>query len=89
VVVWYDGGGKRAADRKPVAGADNVARFIATITRQGLEQGGTGRLVTANGGVALRGDVGGEPYVLMTFEVSDGQIVAIRNVLNPDKLTRV
>jgi acetamidase/formamidase len=31
----------------------------------------------------------GDTVVYRTREVSDGQIVAIRNVLNPDKLTRV
>ena len=87
VVAWGDGGGKRAAARHPVAGADRVARFIAGITRQGLRLGGTGRLVRANGRLAFRAELDGEVYAVLGFDVEDGRISAIRSVVNPDKLT--
>lgn len=89
VIAWSDGGGKRSAARKPVCGAANVGRLLASIVRQGLAAGGIGRLVRANGEVALRAELDGQLYAIVTFEVWEGRIVAIRSVVNPDKLTRV
>lgn len=89
VVAWSDGGGRRRAARHPLYGAGRVARFYLNVTRQGLAQGATARIVRANGIPAVRAEVSGEVVSLLTFDVRDGQIVAIRAVLNPDKLTRV
>jgi RNA polymerase sigma-70 factor, ECF subfamily len=87
VVAYNDGGGKVRAALQPVAGRDNVVRFIhGLLGRFSLEPGV--RTVEANGQPAAVFSLGGQPQ-LMALEVRDGKIAAIFGVLNPDKLTRL
>ncbi len=84
VVVWSDGGGKRQAARRPIAGRDKAARFLIGIA----EKGGAmeGRLVTVNGQPGgVFGSDGTVEYAL-ALDVLDGQIVGVRLIANPDKL---
>ncbi len=58
VVVWSDGGGKRQAARRPIAGRDKAARFLIGIA----EKGGPGRAGrhgqrTARAGLGQNGSV--------------------------------
>ncbi|MDR6974801.1 RNA polymerase sigma-70 factor (ECF subfamily) [Streptomyces sp. 3330] len=88
VVLLSDGGGIRQAARRPVVGADKVARFVL---------GGTGRLKVAvtghptlvNGNPALLVRVGGEDDGVMAIRVEDARITAVYYIRNPEKLTRV
>jgi RNA polymerase sigma-70 factor (ECF subfamily) len=90
VVFTSDGGGVVTAARKPVAGAERVARMLAGFTRV-IRERGRG----AHGAVA---EVGGAPGLLLddgtargtvSFTIDGGRIVAIDIVRNPEKLGHV
>jgi RNA polymerase sigma-70 factor (ECF subfamily) len=90
-VYYADGGGKRPAARRPVAGAARVARLITGIARLARRQPGLElRRATVNGqpGLVAR-DAGGNVSDVATIDVAGGRIQAIRVVRNPDKLARV
>ena len=84
-VLYSDGGGKVAAARKPVEGAEKIARFLVGIQK----------LVTQNIRLELT-DVNGEPgmiiyldgrlYNIWSFYAYERKIRNIYVVLNPDKL---
>lgn len=86
VTSWADGGGKVTAARRPVRGRELVARFLL-----GIRRFATPDMVTSveeiNGLPALVTRQAGKVMLVMTFELEDGLIKAIRSVLNPDKLT--
>jgi RNA polymerase sigma-70 factor (ECF subfamily) len=86
-VVYSDGGGRVTAARRPFAGVDRIARFMVRISRKQLDKGSVRRRATVNGqpGVLLVAPEGGISDVL-TIDVADGLIQAIRIVRNPDKL---
>ncbi len=86
VVAWSDGGSKRRAARHPVIGAHRVSRFLIGLHRNGERLAPTSHMVSANGEPAIQIEIGGEPYGVMVFEVHEGRIQGIRNVVNPDKL---
>jgi RNA polymerase sigma-70 factor, ECF subfamily len=82
-----DGGGKAPAFARGVAGADNVARVLATNVPLLARVEATMEPAGINGqpGAVLR-DRDGRVVGTMTLDVLDGRIQAIRSVLNPDKL---
>lgn len=90
VVLYGDGGGKTSAVMNPIFGRDKVVRFFAGLARKYAPREGTLlQQVTIDG---LPGFVCLDPLgVLQTIaiEVEDGQITAIYNVRNPDKLQHV
>jgi RNA polymerase sigma-70 factor (ECF subfamily) len=87
VVFVGDGGGRAPAIQKPITGAVTVARFLLGLMRQGERLGVLLDLVQANGQPALRArDADGALLGLMTIDVDTDRIVALHNVLNPDKL---
>jgi RNA polymerase sigma-70 factor (ECF subfamily) len=81
-----DGGGKVAAARNVIEGADRVAAFLAGVVRKGWTDDTTVRFDTING---LPGLIISRPGGLLqttAFEI-DGEVVrAIYIVRNPDKL---
>lgn len=84
--AWSDGGGKVNAARKPVRGADAVARLFVGLSRkaQGLPLEYV--LAEVNGWPALIVRQSGRPFMVLSCE-SDGQrIHGIYVVVNPDKL---
>jgi RNA polymerase sigma-70 factor (ECF subfamily) len=90
VVLYSDGGGKRAAALNPIYGADKVLRFLEGIERKAGVLGTTqARPADVNGlaGFVLREDDGSIDTV--AFEHRDGRIVAIYITRNPDKLHHV
>ena len=90
VVLYTDGGGKRAADLNPIYGADKVLRFLAGVARKGASFNTMQvRAATTNSlaGLVLREEDGS--IDTMTFEHSNGCIVAIYVTRNPDKLRYV
>ncbi|HEX2296985.1 MAG TPA: sigma-70 family RNA polymerase sigma factor [Pseudonocardiaceae bacterium] len=98
VVLIGDGGGKERTARRPVRGADKVARFLLGL----LARYGSGQLVPAQL-VLVNGDLGmlippwpGDPEHpvpaagrVSCFAVREGQVAAIYDIVNPDKLSRV
>ncbi len=88
VTVWSDGGGKAAAARNPVHGPDNVARFMLGLVKK-AQAGFTARAVEMNGQPGVIAYVRGRPFLALTLDVAEEQIVGVRFVLNPDKLRRL
>lgn len=88
-VTWYsDGGGRPGIARKPIHGADLVARFTLNLRRQAPENTVV-RLAQINGEPGLITYVDGRPFNILSFEIYQNRIVAIRAVVNPHKLSTV
>jgi RNA polymerase sigma-70 factor (TIGR02957 family) len=94
VTLWTDGGGKVRQAMRPVAGADTVAAWFAsigTVTYEGVAPADMrAELADINGGpgLVLRGPDRVVATVSFDFD-ADGRITAIHNVANPDKLAAV
>ena len=101
VTLVADSGGKALAPRRPVVGAEKVARFLVAVTGEaqtarflesvGSEPSGGMRvdLAEVNGGPGVVIVAGGEPISALVLDVSDGLVRTIRLVANPEKLTGV
>jgi RNA polymerase sigma-70 factor (ECF subfamily) len=90
VVLYSDGGGKRAAALNPIHGADKIMRFFAGVARKNPSFSAAQiRPATVNGlaGLVLRETDGS--LDTLAFEHRDGRIVAIYATRNPDKLRHV
>jgi RNA polymerase sigma factor (sigma-70 family) len=87
VVFSADGGGKAPAISAPLAGRTAVARFLLGIARQAARVGVRFEPTRANAAEALR-LVGPDDRVLgvLVMEARDGEISAMYNQINPDKL---
>ncbi len=89
VTLWSDGGGKARAALNPIHGADRVARFLFGILRK-APPGFVVRRASINGRPGLIGYFeDGRPQSVVTFDVAEGSIRAIRLVVNPEKLRAV
>ncbi|MCX5373163.1 RNA polymerase sigma-70 factor [Streptomyces sp. NBC_00015] len=88
VVMLSDGGGVKQAARRPVVGADKVARFIIGNAVR-IDAALTGELTVVNGHPALLVRLDGENDGVMAVRVEDARITDIYYVRNPEKLTRV
>jgi RNA polymerase sigma-70 factor, ECF subfamily len=82
-----DAGGKAPLWGGGISGADNVARVLAAIVEPFLRIGGTWQPLEVNRqpGAIFR-DRDGRVLNTWTLDVLDGQVQAIRAVINPDKL---
>ncbi|RMF79572.1 MAG: RNA polymerase sigma-70 factor [Chloroflexi bacterium] len=89
VTLWSDGGGVVTAARRPVRGADAVARFLFGIARFAPPDAHV-EIAEVNGAPSLvmRYD-DGRTIGVMNFEVVDRRIAAIRVVMNPHKLRKI
>jgi len=101
VTLVADGGGKALAPRRPVRGAEKVARFLVAVVGEeqtarflrsvGLEPSGEVRVhlaqVNSEPGVVIT--AGGEPISALVFEISGGVVRTIHLVANPEKLAGV
>ncbi|WP_063746687.1 RNA polymerase sigma factor SigJ [Catenuloplanes japonicus] len=94
-VAISDGGGHVTASRRPVLGAEKVARFVAGLW--GRREDRMDRLrvepVLVNGdfGLLIEGAwADGRPYrQVASFAVTEGRITGLFSQLNPEKLARV
>ncbi|MBF6297862.1 RNA polymerase sigma-70 factor [Nocardia amamiensis] len=85
VTATADGGGRINAARRPVCGANNVARYLAGLLR--WEVPGMRLLVEeVNGAPAVVARVGGAPMLVVGIDVADGAVEALRLIVNPEKL---
>jgi RNA polymerase sigma-70 factor (TIGR02957 family) len=88
VVFLGDGGGVKEAVRRPIVGADRVARMLAT---------GLGRIAAmaslqpaqVNGYPALILRQGGEVDTVLAVRMDDGLITGLYAVRNPEKLSHM
>jgi RNA polymerase sigma-70 factor (ECF subfamily) len=88
--VHGDGGGKAPAMRRPLVGAERVAKAIVGWGRQAHALGLVRRPALVNGDPGLVFyDPDGRARWVAALEIAEGVVIAIRSVLNPDKLARV
>jgi RNA polymerase sigma-70 factor, ECF subfamily len=88
--VYGDGGGKAPSVPVPLVGAERVAKALVGWGRQALAHGLVYRPALVNGDPGLVFyNAEGRAHWVAALEVADGVVVAVRSVLNPDKLTRV
>jgi RNA polymerase sigma-70 factor (ECF subfamily) len=88
ITFWSDGGAETQAARRPIHGADAVARALVG----GLRLAPAGfqlRPGWVNGEPGLVATVEGQLFAVGSIEVADDAILAIRVVLNPSKLRGV
>ena len=98
VTLVADGGGRALAPRRPVRGADKVARFLVAVATEervarflasvGSEPSGEVRVRPAqvNGGPGIVITAGDESISALVLDVSDGAVQTIHLVANPEKL---
>jgi RNA polymerase sigma-70 factor (ECF subfamily) len=89
VTLWADGGGKvKQAALRPIRGRNAVARF-SLGTRRFWPENYRVELEEVNGQAAMIIRTGGQAFSVLTIEVEQGQIQAIRIIANPEKLARI
>jgi RNA polymerase sigma-70 factor (TIGR02957 family) len=88
VVLHGDGGGKAPALAHPVHGRAKVARTLLAWFRAAARIGGVSlQAAEVNGQPgALLFDPEGRLVTVLSVDVADGQVQAIRSIVNPDKL---
>ncbi|HKH39973.1 MAG TPA: RNA polymerase sigma-70 factor, partial [Rubrobacter sp.] len=101
VTLVADSGGKALAPRRPVHGAEKVARFLLAVATEertarflesvGSEPSGELRvhLAQVNGEPGVVLTTGDEPISALVLEVSDSMVRTVRLVANPEKLAGV
>ena len=89
VVAVADGGGKvRGAARRPIVGADRLARYLVG----GMSKAGgalRASLTWVNGQPAVRMELDGHLVGVAGVTVADGRVTHVYSVANPDKLGRL
>ncbi|MCF6390497.1 RNA polymerase sigma-70 factor [Mycobacterium sp. MBM] len=86
-VVWTaDSAGKVSAARRPVHGADRVARLVIGLLRTAGDAGRV-EMATFNNAPALKLYLGERFEGIVTVEITDGRISHFYAMRNPEKLT--
>ena len=94
VTLYADSGGRVRAPRRPIVGADKVARFFLAVWTIpypdwiGVAEGPDVevRLARVNDGPGLIATADGKPIGALVLEVAGGVIQTIDLIANPDKL---
>lgn len=90
VVFFSDGGGVVSAARRPVVGADRVARMAIGLLAKSTDFGAMGlRFAIFNGMPALVVSFDGVVDLVLCFEVCDGRVSNLYSIRNPYKLAHV
>jgi RNA polymerase sigma-70 factor, ECF subfamily len=95
VTLYADSGGRVRAPRRPIEGADKVARFflaVWTVPYPGWPDVAEGpaldvHVARVNDGPGLLATAAGQPVGALVLEIADGLIQRIDLMANPDKLT--
>ena len=86
-VVYGDGGGKAPSFPRPVFGRDRVVKLVLGLRQMAEELGITVQRAEINGQPgAMFFDASGRLTNVWTLDIADGQVQAVRSVINPDKL---
>lgn len=88
VVLYSDGGGKVSAAINPVAGAEQVMRFLLGLVKKPVGVVG-GYPTVVNGGPGAVITIDGHPFCVLTVEFENDSIQTVYFILNPDKLNAV
>ena len=102
VTLVADGGGRALAPRRPIRGADKVARFLLAVATEEriarfLRSVGSEpivadlrvRVAPVNGGPGILVVSGDKPISALVLDVSEGVVRTIHLVANPEKLAGV
>ena len=86
-VLYTDGGGVVTAARKPIYGAEKIARFMGGVQRKPrYPDDPVFTRVLANGDPAILMESASEGFVsIIAIEVGDGRVQAIRSFNNPER----
>lgn len=90
VVAVTDGGGKaHGASRRPIVGAEKLARYL--VAAMARAEGGTllAAATWVNGQPAIRMELDGQLVSVASFTVADGRVSQVFTIANPDKLERL
>ncbi|WP_367128826.1 RNA polymerase sigma factor SigJ [Saccharothrix sp. HUAS TT1] len=87
VVLTSDGGGLLGVARRPVLGADRVARFLVGVRRK-MAAGERIAPLTVNGGPGFAVLTGATTRFVCSFTLRDGRVTRVDMVVAPDKLPR-
>lgn len=88
-VVWTaDSDGKASAARRPVSGAERVARLVVGLIRQGGPEG-RAEAAVYNGAPAMVLYLGDRLEGVVSVEVTDGRITNFYAMRSPEKLAAV
>jgi RNA polymerase sigma-70 factor, ECF subfamily len=91
-VVWVsDSDGRAKAARRPVVGAEKVARLLlGLLATYGEDMLSRSSVLRVNGELGLRTPAVESPAgAVAVFAVRDGRIAAVYQVVNPEKLTHL
>ena len=88
-VLTSDGGPNRHAARRPVRGADRIARFLVNLARRLPPEMLDVVPVWVNGSPGALVSLHGEPYMVNVIEVAGDQVVRQYSIVNPDKLASI
>jgi RNA polymerase sigma-70 factor (ECF subfamily) len=89
-VLYADGGGKAPARRTPLRGGVEAARFLSNLGRRAQADGWVLTLVDVNGQPgAIAHDSSGATIAVLSLDIADERVYAMRSVANPDKLGHV
>ncbi|MEU1401734.1 RNA polymerase sigma-70 factor [Streptomyces sp. NPDC005728] len=86
VTCWSDGGGKVTAARRPLHGADHVARWIIGVLNKPQTAGVAFRPAVVNGESAVLWTFAGTPVAALTYDLAQDGIKNLRLQVNPEKL---
>lgn len=88
IVLTPDGGGLVRAARKTLFGAHRVAKHFVGIQHMAPD-GMETKIVRANGDISILALLDGIPITILTFEIEDEKVTALRGLANPEKLQRL
>ncbi len=90
VVLWADGGGKiRGAATRPLHGREAVATFLIASRRFVPSESTEFEMASINASPGLVLRVDGRPLVVITADIENNRIAALRLIGNPDKLSSI
>jgi RNA polymerase sigma-70 factor (ECF subfamily) len=87
VTLVSDSDGRAKAARRPILGADKVARFMIGIAEDALAL--DLRFALVNGSVGIVASDGSTTRSVCLFDVVEGKVQSVYIVANPEKLARV
>lgn len=87
-ILVSDGGGVVSAARRPIAGADKIARFVLGVARQ-VPAGAELAVEEVNGQPCLVVREDGAVTSLLAIDGSRDQVTAVQIVVAPDKLSQI
>jgi RNA polymerase sigma-70 factor, ECF subfamily len=88
--LYGDGGGKVIAVSEPLHGPERVAKFVYGLFLKARERGLPMKVVSVNGQPGIEVfDEGGRLVSVLALDIAGGSIVAVRSIVNPDKLAHL